>query len=158
MTKMKDIPDYEGHYSIDELGNVWSHKRQKYMTQYINDNGYYAVRLNKLPDMIRKEKTIHRLLGLLYIDNPDNKPDIDHINRIRTDNRLENLRWATHQENMNNKSLYQNNRLNLQYIHQRENNTFRFKIERKGLQHSKTFDTLEETVIYRNNFLANNIP
>lgn len=152
---MEDIPGYEGHYSIDNLGNVWSHKSQKYMTQYIDDNGYYAVRLNKKPEIVRKNIRIHRLLGLLFINNPDNKPHIDHINRIRTDNRLENLRWATHAENMSNKSLYQNNRLNTQYIHKRENNTFRFRIDRYGLHHSKTFDTLEEAINYRNNMLSN---
>lgn len=157
MTKMKDIPGYEGHYSMDNQGNVWSHKRQEYMTQYINDNGYYAVRLNKLPEITRKEIRIHRMLGILYIDNPHNKPQIDHINRIRTDNRLENLRWVTHEENMNNKNMYSNNRLNIQYIQQRENNTFRFKIQRTNLQHQKTFDSLEEAIIYRNNFLSDNI-
>ena len=43
----------------------------------------------------------HRLIGIQWIlnDDPDNKTQIDHINRIRTDNRIENLRWVTHQEN-----------------------------------------------------------
>ena len=48
----------------------------------------------------------HRILALQFIENPDNLPEIDHINRIRTDNRLENLRWVSNSENQKNKSSY----------------------------------------------------
>ena len=45
---------------------------------------------------------IHRAVAELFIPNPDNKPYVDHINTITTDNRAENLRWVTHKENCNN--------------------------------------------------------
>ena len=51
--------------------------------------------------MGRKFK-VHRLVAYMFIPNPDNKPQIDHINTIKTDNDIKNLRWVTNKENCNN--------------------------------------------------------
>ena len=61
-------------------------------------NGYISCTLNT----VRIDK--HRILALQFIENPDNLPEIDHINRIRTDNRLENLRWVSKSDNQKNKA------------------------------------------------------
>ena len=61
-------------------------------------HGYMKVGLYK--NGKSKRFRFHRLLALHFIPNPENKPYIDHINGIKHDNRLENLRWVTHQENM----------------------------------------------------------
>lgn len=100
----KSIEGYS-NYMISNLGNVKSlnykgGKREKILKLYINNSGYALVNLTKNG----KQKTylVHRLLAQTFIPNPENKPHIDHINTIRNDNRVENLRWVTQKENNNN--------------------------------------------------------
>ena len=66
-----------------------------------NCNGYIYIDYRNNEGNITKT-TIHRLVAKAFIPNPQNKPEIDHINTIRDDNRVENLRWATKEENFNN--------------------------------------------------------
>jgi len=98
------------NYFILENGVVWSMKTNKEVKPQSNKNGYKYVGLCKNGKV--KRFLLHRLLGIHFIPNPDNKPTIDHINRIKTDNRLENLRWATRSEQNENRkeeSLSKNN-------------------------------------------------
>jgi hypothetical protein len=71
------------------------------MTHQITGDEYFFVQLRK--EKIRKKCRIHRLLALQYIDNPDNLPEVDHIDRNRTNNCISNLRWVSRIENQNNK-------------------------------------------------------
>lgn len=94
---MKDIKGYEGIYAITEDGQVWSYKRQKFMKPY-KQNGYLLVRLFK--DGNSKNYRIHRLVAEAYLPNPNNYPEVHHINSIRTDNRIENLAWVSKEDNL----------------------------------------------------------
>ena len=115
-SEWKDIKGYEGIYQISNTGLVrrleWKQKRENMTVTYkerirrvyINAMGYPCVTLSK--DGKSKPYTIHRMLAEAFIPNPDNKPCVDHINTITTDNRLENLRWVKHKENTRNPITY----------------------------------------------------
>lgn len=95
----KDIKGFED-YQISDKGRVWSKLSNKILKLKMDKNGYCKVNLYKNGE--QKTKNIHNLVAEVFIDNPENKPFIDHINTIRTDNRVCNLRWVTHKENCNN--------------------------------------------------------
>jgi len=103
----KDIIGYEGLYKISSMGRVKSSFRKGgggILKQSLSKNGYYTVGLRK-KNQGMKSMTIHRLIGLHFIDNPNNLPVIDHINRNRTDNNLNNLRWTSYSDNCINRDV-----------------------------------------------------
>ena len=94
MLKVKDFEDY----TIDETGNVFSIRKNKYLKQTINRNGYCKVTLQK--DKYKKTFSVHRLVAQAYLKNYSNTLQVNHINGIKTDNRVENLEMVTAKENM----------------------------------------------------------
>lgn len=105
MEVWKDIKGYEGLYIVSSFGRVKSldylHTgKEKILKPWKQKNGYLQVQLCK--NKKRKGVTVHRLVATAFIDNPENKPQIDHINSIKDDNRVDNLRWCTAKENTNN--------------------------------------------------------
>lgn len=103
----KDIIGYEGYYQISSLGNVRSldrfdgvHNRKgSILRPRLKKNGYLQVGLRK--HMERKWIGIHRLVAIHFIENPDNKPQVNHIDGNKQNNTVENLEWATEKENQN---------------------------------------------------------
>jgi len=98
-----DIKGFEGFYKINKNGDVFSVKKNKILKPQLNTTGYYYVNLYK--ECKLKSSTIHRLIALHFIDNPENLPIIDHIDRNRTNNNIENLRWCTYSDNQKNKDV-----------------------------------------------------
>ena len=93
---------YKGLYMVSNLGRVKSLHRgkEKIRKKSVDKDGYEVVNLYK--DGVLKTYKINRLTALAFIPNPENKPYVDHINTIRADNRVVNLRWVSQKENMSN--------------------------------------------------------
>lgn len=85
-------------YEVSNLGRFRKKGYKKVQRGTQNDRGYLVVHLTD-DDGNDRMMTIHRMVALAFVPNPDNKPVIDHINAIPTDNRAENLRWFTYKEN-----------------------------------------------------------
>ena len=114
MTKevWRDVKGYEGLYQVSSNGRVKSLERtfidkigrERYVKECIlkpgMDKGGY-LRVGLCDGEKRKTFKVHRLVCEAYHENPDNKPQVNHINEIKTDNRACNLEWATARENSN---------------------------------------------------------
>ena len=90
------IVDYEGYY-ITTDGRVWSEKSKKFLSQFPHKNGYLLCDLYH--DGKRKQHKIHRLVALTFIPNPENKPQVNHIDGNKANNHIDNLEWASAKEN-----------------------------------------------------------
>jgi len=101
-----EIENYP-NYLIYPDGRVYSKQNDKFLRPGLAKAGYYTVGLYK--DGKRKTHTVHRLVAMHYIPNPENKREIDHMNRDKSDNRVENLRWATKSENLQNRKTFNTN-------------------------------------------------
>ena len=102
MEVWKDIPGYEGKYQVSNLGNVKSlnYNRQrieKVLKPYMSKKGYALVRLWHKSQ--GEGFLVHRIVAELFVSNPYDKAEVNHINGIKTDNRAENLEWCTRSEN-----------------------------------------------------------
>ena len=94
----KEIPGYEKKYKVSNLGNVYSNKHKRILKPYKVRKGYLRVDLFG-SKFVRKHQKVHRLVAMAFIPNPDNKPQINHIDGNPANNCVTNLEWCTNDEN-----------------------------------------------------------
>lgn len=123
MEVWKDVKGYEGLYQISNLGRVMSLKRsikqpnsgrirtinKKIRKAFISNTGYELVGLSK--EGKAKAFSVHRLVALSFIENPNNHKCVNHLNGVKTDNCLYNLEWCSHKENTHHSVQVLGNRL-----------------------------------------------
>lgn len=104
----KDIKYFEGMYQVSNFGRVRSVDRfdnmgrlRKGNIKVSRDNGHGYLAVQMYRDNKPKVRYVHRLVAQTFIDNPDNKPEVHHIDSDRSNNKLDNLQWVTSKENNN---------------------------------------------------------
>jgi hypothetical protein len=98
----RDVKGYEGLYFVNEFGEIYSYPKKtrkgvRKMLAHKNKNGYLSIDLCKNGNI--KKYSLHRIIALAFLDNIENKEQVNHINGNKHDNRIENLEWSTRSEN-----------------------------------------------------------
>ncbi len=94
----KDVVGYEGLYKVSNTGVVRSMKRHVNLKPGLTKFNYHHVGLYK--DGKTKTSRVHRIVGIAFIPNPENKPQINHIDGNKINNHVSNLEWNTASENL----------------------------------------------------------
>jgi|688.fasta_scaffold872797_1 hypothetical protein len=138
----KDIVGYEESYQVSNLGNVKALRRkftpngatrfteEKLANLYINRHGYVKVQISK--NSKQKQVSVHRLVAIAFLPNNENKPEVNHIDGNKLNNKIDNLEWSTRSENV---------------IHGIKNNLI--QVKKRGLHNmSKVVINIENGIFY----------
>jgi len=147
----KSIENYP-KYEISNCGLVMN-SRGWILKPNDNGSGYEYVHLFKNG----KGKTcyIHRMVALAFIPNPENKREVDHIDRCKTNNHVSNLRWATPSENQQNIGVQCDNKLGIKNIcYHKSMNRYRFQKTIRGETIIRHFKTLDEAIEFKKQYFT----
>ena len=142
----RDVPGYEGLYQVSNYGGVRSMNYNKKLgnirelKQKLRDNGYLEVHLSK--DSKRKYFLVHRLVAEAFLENPDNKPQVNHIDGDKSNNYVSNLEYTTNGENQ--KHAYSTRLKNAQGAYEANRKSVRC------ITTGKEFDSITEAALYYN--------
>jgi hypothetical protein len=101
------------------------------MKPYLDPHGYYSFRLAN--NKVQTKKYLHRLMAEAFIENPENLKLVDHINRDRVDNRLENLRWISCTGNMLNTARHEQDMYGISWCASRNSYQVHFRRNKKQM-------------------------
>lgn len=94
----KDIKGFEGYYQVNQFGKIFSIRKGIYLKTQINNSGYELVHLSIKKN--RRAMTVHRIVAIAFLYNPESKECVNHIDGCKTNNNISNLEWVTKSENM----------------------------------------------------------
>ena len=145
METWKSINGYE-NYEISDHRNIKNITTHKMLSPNIRSTGYYFIEV--YDNKIRRTKAIHRLVAEAFLENPDDKRCVDHIDRDKLNNHKSNLRYATNSENNMNKSRQSNNTSGaIGVSFRKDRNKWRATIQKDGkLIHLGYFETKEGAI------------
>lgn len=127
-------------YMVDKMGNVMSYgnnKHNKILKPMVSKKGYMSVECNN------KQQLIHRLVALTFIPNPQNLPQIDHIDNNPANNKKENLRWINNMDNSNRRYCIINAK-----NYTKVQNGFRVMYVSHGIKYTKRFKEEDDAIFY----------
>ena len=141
MADWLNIP--ETNYKISRNGEI-KNPKNKILKNTKSGCGYYYCRINNI------SKRVHRLVAITYIPNPNNYPEVDHIDRNKENNNVDNLRWVSYSQNCHNKP--RRNQITGQpNIYVVKNGKYQVTIKKENIMYNKNFDNLNDAIIWRNN-------
>ena len=148
----KVVPEFE-NYEVSNTGII-----RKVDTKYVlserKDREYRTVHM-QMDGGKRYDKFVHKIVAQTFIPNPDNKTMVDHINNDKTDNRVENLRWASVSENNRNHSMRKDNKSGIIGVYKRGNKWGAQFVDKNGVKiYVGSFDTKEEAFLAREKKLS----
>lgn len=146
----KDILDFEERYQVSDNGDIRNKNTEKILAKSLDTDGYQQIGLRKLGDRKKFWFRVHRLVAIAFIQTPENwkKLEIDHIDRNKTNNIPENLRWVTTQENCNNRqqTCWKTNVTTNELYITKYRNGYMIRINKKDIKHRSWHKTLENAI------------